>query len=126
MKAVYCITNLVTGVKYCGSAIDFDRRKKQHLTMFKNGTHINKWMQADYDKYGAENMVFSILHNCSNLKEPLVKDMEQAFINTGKFKYNVAKYTSKRNSEGRLSSSLTKNKKKKMSMKYKDTRGMYI
>ena len=96
---------------YCGSAVDFDRRKKQHETMLERNTHFNKWLQDDYNRYGKDSFVFDIVYNCDHLTEPLVKDMEQAYINTGKYKYNRSKFTSKRNAEGRMSNILAKRKR---------------
>jgi len=58
---VYKLTNKLNGRVYIGSAKEFKERWKEHERSLKLGKHHNRFLQADYNKCGAEAFSFSIL-----------------------------------------------------------------
>ncbi len=48
---VYVLTQINTGKKYVGRTADPKARRTAHLRDLRGGYHINKEMQADFDKY---------------------------------------------------------------------------
>lgn len=49
---------------YIGSAVDFSERWSSHLSLLSRGNHRNKKLQGHYDKYGKDDLVFSIVAIC--------------------------------------------------------------
>lgn len=112
MKCVYVIENLITKNKYVGSAVDFERRKKQHLTMLRKETHFNKWLQREYKETEGKITITPLIVCPNTATSKDVRDLEQGCINTGDYVYNRAKYTSRSNSEGRLVNILKRKKQR--------------
>lgn len=78
-KGVYQIHNLINGKKYIGSTVDsFKMRFKTHINKMRNQKHPNKHLQGAYNKYGEENLEFSILYFGENPND--IRDKEQEFI----------------------------------------------
>lgn len=61
MGTIYGIWNEDTGKVYVGSAVDFRRRRNEHLSGLKNNKHGNKYLQNAWNKYGEENFLFYII-----------------------------------------------------------------
>lgn len=118
-KGIYKITSLVSDYTYIGSAFDFERRKKEHLTKLAHNTHANFRIQKDYN-INPSAIRIELIDIRPELNRSQLYDLEQAYINAERRKYNLAKYTSSQNSEGRIA-----NKKRKWRSKYKDTRNIY-
>jgi predicted GIY-YIG superfamily endonuclease len=71
---IYCIT---IGEKfYIGSCVNFNRRMKDHTRKLGYGTHINKKMQAAFDKYQTFNV--EIIEHCDPVN---LVFLEQKHIN---------------------------------------------
>lgn len=51
---VYALRHNVTKKTYVGCSRNVRRRIHQHLVALKSGTHTNKMMQEDYDRYGLD------------------------------------------------------------------------
>lgn len=111
IKCIYTITNVFTNEKYVGSTSDFEARKKRHFSCLENGTHNNWKMQKDYFA-NKECLRIEILSLHSNLNSAQLYDLEQGYINLGRYGYNLTKFTSKRNAEGKISNILNRAKKK--------------
>ena len=73
---------------YIGSAVDIKRRRYGHLATLNNRIHKNPKLQAHYNKYGKEDLDFSILISCN--KEDLIKH-EQFFIDSLNPWFNICK-----------------------------------
>lgn len=59
---VYVIRNKITYKQYVGStAVGFKSRKANHWKCLRNGYHINRYLQAAWDKYGEEAFEFFIV-----------------------------------------------------------------
>ena len=83
---IYCITNIVNNKIYIGSSKNIYHRLKRHYSELKRGTHVNKYLQNSYLKYGSSNF------NVSIIEETLYENLQQAeqnYINTLKPDYNI-------------------------------------
>jgi len=84
-SGIYAWTSL-SGGQYIGSAVNLRRRKKDHGTSLRQGTHKNIKLQRAWNKYGEEGFEFSVLLICEK------KDLlffEQRAVDILKPKYNI-------------------------------------
>src|ERR1700692_287526 len=84
---IYAITS-PSGKCYVGSSVDIKKRWQRHRRELKQRIHFNPKLQSAYNKYGEENIVFTMLLVCS--REDLIM-YEQRAIDTIKPHYNAAK-----------------------------------
>jgi len=63
-SGIYTITNLLNAKKYVGSAVNLERRKKEHFSSLRDCTHFNRHLQNAWNKYGEENFRFKPLLYC--------------------------------------------------------------
>lgn len=79
---------------YIGSAVCIRRRKNDHFWSLENQTHKNPKLQAHYNKYGKDDLIFSVIAIC-NKGDLMPTDgviwLEQLFINAYKPWFNIAK-----------------------------------
>lgn len=61
LPCVYAITCTNNGMRYVGCTTDFIKREFSHYTLLNKGTHYNKPLQSDWDKYGEDAFGFNIL-----------------------------------------------------------------
>ena len=61
MSGIYVIINLLNGMIYVGSAINFKKRWKEHCNLMFAGKHPNIKIQRVFDKYGLEIFQFTIV-----------------------------------------------------------------
>lgn len=92
MIGIYKITNLTNNKVYIGSTKNIEHRFHEHLSKLKGGYHINKHLQAAFDKYGESNFKFELLREAS---EGILRRAEQFYINkyqsiNPKYGYNKA------------------------------------
>jgi len=71
---------------YIGSAVNVDGRWRIHLHYLRNKKHENNKLQGHYNKYGEDDLQFSLLLGCD--KEDLIK-IEQYFIDSKKPSFNI-------------------------------------
>lgn len=83
---IYGILNKLTGKYYIGSAINFSKRKTQHLRMLKEKRHHSYLLQKDWKENLFE---FIILENVKE-KESLIQREQWWIDNTSSF-YNICK-----------------------------------
>lgn len=90
---IYAIKNLVNGKIYVGSTINFDHRKKSHLSLLKRGKHHSRKLQMAWNKYGEDSFVFLILKEVDNISSLHVEEQSviDALDASGKDGYNIAK-----------------------------------
>lgn len=86
---IYGILNKLSGKYYIGSAINFSRRKRQHLKMLKEKNHHSYLLQKDWKENLFE---FIILENVKE-KENLIQREQWWIDNTQSF-YNICKIAS--------------------------------
>lgn len=91
-SGIYKISNKVNNACYIGSAVNIQRRFYEHKTNLRTGKHKNQILQRVYDKYGEQNLNFSVIEYVGD-KENLIK-IEQKYIDNLKPKYNICKIAS--------------------------------
>lgn len=75
-----------SGGRYIGSAINLDRRKKDHIRLLDRSKHQNRALQSAFMKYGK--LWFEILLVCAPID---LLRCEQYFIDNLKPRYNVCR-----------------------------------
>lgn len=86
-SGVYVITSS-SGKQYVGSAVNFDKRFREHIGALRKGKHKNCLLQNAWNKYGESNFTFSKIRLC----EPeYLLIHEQRFIDKLKPAYNICK-----------------------------------
>lgn len=129
-SGIYKIVNAKTGKVYIGSAVDFTKRFRTHLSTLRSNTHRNDKLQKSFNLHGEGNFEFKILIECE------IKDLlfyEQILIDgyeAVKNGYNIApiagsglgkKHTAETKAKmkqawvGRLPAVMTEETKKKIS-----------
>ncbi len=80
----------LNGKKYVGStALTFKERWYFHLQKLRKGNHKNRHLQSAFNKYGEENLKFSILEIVRTSDELIIA--EQWYIDELKPEYNIRK-----------------------------------
>lgn len=89
---IYCIRCKVNNKAYIGSSTDIKNRWTNHKSSLKAGKHNNKQLQEDYNKYGADSFLYSILINCKPQMLLKYENMYILLFNTkdGSTGYNIA------------------------------------
>jgi group I intron endonuclease len=70
---------------YIGSALNIDKRWKEHIWQLKNERHHSQKLQRHYNKYGVSDLQFSIIAFCD--KDNLMS-MEQFYLDSIKTYFN--------------------------------------
>lgn len=61
---IYAIINLINDKVYIGSAVNLERRWKEHRSRLACNVHDNQILQRSYNKHGKENYFYVILEYC--------------------------------------------------------------
>lgn len=77
-SGIYKIEHLKSGKCYIGRAVDFSRRKKEHLTNLALGRHPNKNLQNIYDSEGIKSLRFKIIKRVDEIEDMI--RLEMVFI----------------------------------------------
>jgi len=86
-SGIYTITNKTNGHRYVGSAVDLEKRFRDHRNHLRNQTHCNAYLQNAWNKYGEDAFLFEILEEW----EPeFLISMEQWWMNMLCPEYNIA------------------------------------
>lgn len=88
LAVIYEIRCLANNAVYIGKTKNYKRRIREHEYSLRKGTNRNKQMQADYNKYGAENFESKILSYDKDNLDKLEAEYIQAARDTG-ICYNV-------------------------------------
>lgn len=86
-SGVYCIENVTNGRRYIGSAVDIQKRWKEHRRGLSEGRHHSRFMQRCWDKYGEAAFSFRILIFCA--REHVLM-YEQILLDAWKPEYNTS------------------------------------
>lgn len=87
-SGIYKITNTLTGKCYIGSAVNVEKRWREHCFALKHGTHHSQYLQRAWGKHGPEAFVFSRLIACN--RENLLT-YEQLCLDAYRPEYNILK-----------------------------------
>lgn len=87
-SGIYKIVNLVNGKMYIGSAVNFKRRKSQHMAKLRHNKHHNIYLQRAFNKYGEKSFIFEIIDTVSHRSE--LKYREDYWI--GKYNFDEELY----------------------------------
>lgn len=90
MYYIYKATNTINNKVYIGQTVDFERRKREHLSA-KNGVHARCVFHKAIQKYGKENFEWEIIDTCETLNEALF--LESIYIS----KYNSCTFVNNSN-----------------------------
>lgn len=86
---VYEIVNVINGKRYIGSAVDLERRRKEHLYALLKNKHKNTHLQLEFNECGQTVFQFRVLLYCDPANRPLY---EQSCLDGLKPEYNLAKF----------------------------------
>lgn len=64
ISGIYKITNIINNKIYIGSSNNVYKRKREHFSSLKNGTHCNIHLQRAYNFYGKNNFIFEVIEVC--------------------------------------------------------------
>ena len=87
-SGIYQIVSILNGKQYIGSAVDCKIRKIHHFSSLRKEKHTNQHLQRHFNKYGEQDLQFSILEFCSK-EDLLIK--EQAAIESYNPEFNMCK-----------------------------------
>ena len=87
-SGIYAIKNKLNNKLYIGSAINFEKRKREHYSNLRNNKHHSKYLQRSFNKYGENNFEFIVLE-CCRPENLLIR--EQWYIDTLSPRYNICK-----------------------------------
>lgn len=79
---IYCIRCKVNNKAYIGSSVDIKKRWRGHKGLLKRDRHYNKQLQEDYNKYGADSFLYSVLINCKPQMLTKYENMYMLLFNT--------------------------------------------
>lgn len=74
MHGIYQILNKITGKYYIGSAIDVDRRWREHQSHLRCNCHDNEHLQRSYNKYGPDAFAFSVLEEVGDSSQLIARE----------------------------------------------------
>lgn len=89
ISGIYQIQSIIKPERcYIGSAVSIQKRWYRHLQQLRDNNHHSKKLQYHYNKYGKNDLLFSILIGCE--KEDLIIT-EQFYLDSHKTYFNSCK-----------------------------------
>jgi hypothetical protein len=70
---IFRITNTANGKIYLGSSLNLHGPLNKHRFVLSTGAHINKALQADWNRFGADAFAFEIVEKVRPSDEPSFK-----------------------------------------------------
>jgi group I intron endonuclease len=77
---------------YIGSSISIKDRWRMHKLDMREGRHDNFKLQRHYNKYGLDDLVFSIIEQFDIISRDFIIDREQYYLDTMNPWFNIAKF----------------------------------
>lgn len=87
---IYKITCTGNNKFYIGSSINIRTRWQEHLSHLRGNIHRSKYLQRSYNKYGEGSLVFEVLLVMFEYNEPLLRMIEQYYIEEQNPAFNSA------------------------------------
>jgi group I intron endonuclease len=81
---------------YIGSSVDIKNRWRQHLKTLRKGVQVNGRLQNHYNKYGIEDLTFSVVEQFEFTSKEHLLSREQYYINNLNPWFNIAKIAGSR------------------------------
>ena len=78
ISGIYLIKNTANNKVYIGSAVNIDKRWKEHKHLLKEGKHHSPHLQSAWNKYGKQTFKFDIIEEVSNPEHLLA--YEQVYL----------------------------------------------
>lgn len=88
MYSVYCIKNRYNGRVYVGSTVDLHKRIIRHFYLLRLGTHKNRRLQKDFNRYEGKD-AFEVYVLCEAKTKDKALLYEQIFIDGFSDTYNI-------------------------------------
>lgn len=88
VAGIYEIVNTVNGHRYVGSAVNIQKRWKEHKNLLLCGKHHSLHLQNAWNKYGMDCFIFGLIEQC---EESLLIQREQCSLDSLHPEYNIAK-----------------------------------
>lgn len=89
ISGIYEIKNIINNKIYIGSAINLEKRKKEHFYDLRKNKHHNRYLQRSFNKYGENSFKFEVIEYIENVD--LLIAQEQHYIDKNKdILYNIA------------------------------------
>jgi group I intron endonuclease len=86
-SGIYKISSIIKPDRcYIGSAVSISDRWTSHLHTLKKGRHRNERLQRHYNKYGKDDLVFSVIEECP---ANVLIEREQYYIDTLSPTFNI-------------------------------------
>jgi predicted GIY-YIG superfamily endonuclease len=76
LPCVYAIRCRANGGLYVGKAKDLTRRSHQHSGKLGRNSHVNRRLQLDWNKYGAQSFFMEVLEVCQTNAECIARETE--------------------------------------------------
>lgn len=89
LGVIYEFRNMVNGKRYIGSAINGQKRKREHLSLLRRDKHHSGYLQNSFNKYGESLFVFEVIEDAIPI-DNLIK-REQYWIDKLLPEYNISK-----------------------------------
>jgi group I intron endonuclease len=70
-SGIYLIESKKTGRQYVGLSSRLSERKKNHFGMLRRNQHPNRLMQRHVNKYGLDDLVFTVIEYCDETLLPI-------------------------------------------------------
>jgi group I intron endonuclease len=105
---IYKISNTIDSRIYIGSTNNFTKRYNDHRKKLSVKTHANKYLQAFYNKYGSDSMLFEVLSICKN---SCLLYSEQYFISLLTPEFNIKKIIERKYFADEIEYDYNRNKK---------------
>lgn len=87
---IYVIVNRKNNLKYIGQSHHLQNRRESHWSLLVKGKHENKKLQKDFDEFGRDAFLFSVIEYTIDDQGVLDK-REQYWINRLHSAYNILK-----------------------------------
>lgn len=85
-SGIYSITQLSTGLRYVGSAVNLRQRFARHKQDLRAQRHHNQKLQRSWNKYGESDFLFGEIEKC---EESRLVEREQFWMNEIKPYFNI-------------------------------------